>query len=85
MVDMPHASIPEAVAVNMDFFSSGEVYILPGRFTEGLPCSFQFCQTCIRWQMQELPHHKKTCKVHVYKYHSVGTSTVNVVSATITL
>ena len=38
---------PEAVAVDMDLFSSGKVDSAPRGVTEVLPCSFQFCQTCI--------------------------------------
>ena len=55
---------PEAVTVNMDLFSSGNVDSIPRSATEVLPCSLQFCQACIEWQMQELEHHKEACKFH---------------------
>lgn len=55
---------PEAVAIDMDLFSSRKVNSAPRAATEGLPRSLQFCQTCIRWQMQELEHHKEACTLH---------------------
>lgn len=66
MTNMLHDSAPEAVAVDMDFFSSGIVDSTPRAGTEALPCSLQFCQTCTGWQMQELEHHKEACKLHYF-------------------